>query len=127
MTDLKFSEEAFKIIGAAMEVHKELGAGLLEPVYQEALAIEFERNGIPFEREKVLEITYKGQKLSRYYVADFVCYDKIIIELKALDGLHPAHTSQVINYLKIANLELGLLVNFGANSLQYKRILNIKK
>lgn len=127
MSDIVFREEAYNIIGAALEVHKELGSGLLEPVYQEAFEIELKRNGIPYEREKVLEITYKGQKLSKYYVADFVCYNNIIVELKAIDELHPAHTAQVINYLKIANAELGILINFGANSLQYKRILNTKK
>lgn len=127
MADIKYKNEAYNIIGAALEVHKELGSGYLEPVYQEALSIEFERCGIPFEREKTLEITYKGQKLSKYYVADFICYGNIIVELKALDELHPVHTSQVINYLKITNLELGLLINFGSHSLQHKRVLNTKK
>lgn len=127
MADIIFKEKAFKILGAAFEVHKELGSGLLEPVYQEALEIEFQREGIPYEREKVLEITYKGQKLTKYYVADFICYNDIIVEVKAIDELHPAHTAQVINYLKIANKELGLLINFGAHSLQHKRILNTKR
>ncbi len=115
--------ESYKIIGACMEVHKVLGCGFLEAVYQEALAIEFTKREIPYEQEKRLSIQYKDQLLKKEYVADFVCYDKIILELKALSKLQPEHLSQILNYLKITDFELGLLLNFGTTSLQYKRII----
>jgi len=118
-----YKEEAYKIIGAAMEVHKELGCGFLETVYQEALEIEFKKHGIPFVRDQKLEIAYKGQTLSKYYVADFICYDKIIIELKALSELNSQHMSQTLNYLKATSLKLALLINFGEQSLKYKRVI----
>ena len=121
--DLIHKEEAYKIIGAAMEVHRELGGGFLEAIYQEALAIEFEKREIPFVREKKLEVNYKGQTLSKYYEADFICYDKIIIETKALSELIGIHRSQVINYLKATNFKLGILINFGTESLEYERLI----
>ncbi len=104
-----------------MAVHRELGHGFLESVYQEALAIEITRSSIPFEREKELSIIYKGVELKSYYKTDFICYDQIILELKALDALSNDHVSQPMNYLKATDLKVGLLVNFGAPSLQYKR------
>ena len=107
-----------------MEVHKELGCGFLEPVYQEALEIIFKKNGIPYQREKELSIMFYGEPLRKTYNADFVCYDKIILELKALSVLFSEHEAQVINYLKTSNLMLGLLVNFGSKSLEYKQIPN---
>ena len=106
-----------------MEVHKNLGSGFLEAVYQEALSIEFEEAGIPFEQEKRLTIDYKGHLLKKAYIADFVCFDKIILELKAIENLKSEHIAQVINYLKITDFKLGLLVNFGSASLQYKRVV----
>lgn len=121
--ELIYKKESFLIIGACMEVHRELGPGFLEAVYQEALALEFKRKGIPFEQEKKLEITYKGQTLSKYYEADFVCYNKIILETKAINELSGGHESQVLNYLKATKFKLGLLVNFGAESLEYKRLI----
>ena len=121
--DIIYKEESYKIIGACMEVHKELGPGFLEAVYQEALALEFKRKGIPFKQEVRLEISYKGQTLSKYYEADFVCYDKIILETKAINELTGGHESQVLNYLKATKFKLGLLVNFGAESLEYKRLI----
>ena len=108
-------------MGSCMAVHRELGHGFLESVYQEALAIELTRSSIPFEREKELSIIYKGVELKSYYKADFICYDQIILELKALDALSNDHVSQLMNYLKATGLKVGLLVNFGAPSLQYKR------
>jgi GxxExxY protein len=123
MTDIIFKEESYKIIGAAMEVHKELGAGFVEPVYQEALEIEFNRQNIPYGREKNLNIFYKGQKLVKHYLADFVCYDNIIVELKALSELSGEHEAQLLNYLKASKMKLGLLINFGSKSLQYKRLV----
>lgn len=118
-----FKEECYKIIGAAMEVHKALGRGFLEPVYHEALKIEFEQEGIPWSDEVLLDIKYKGRILTKKYLADFICYGSIIIELKAVDKLIPEHVAQVVNYLKATEMNLGLLINFGHNSLQYKRVI----
>ena len=106
-----------------MEVHRELGPGFLEPVYQEALELEFERQGIPFEREKELKISYKGHILKKKYVADFICNDKIIVELKALSALSGEHVAQVLNYLKATGFKLGMLINFGEASLKFKRLV----
>ena len=121
--ELLYKQESYEIIGACMEVHKELGPGFLEPVYQEALFYELGARDIPFEKEKALKINYKGKMLEKTYVADFVCFDKIILELKALKELMPEHDSQVLNYLKATGYKLGLLVNFGAGSLSYKRLV----
>jgi GxxExxY protein len=106
-----------------MEVHKALGAGFLEAVYQEALSMELAGAGIPFVKEKILEITYKGTILEKKYVADFVCFDEVIVELKAVDALSPDHIAQVLNYLKATGKKIGLLINFGSRSLQYKRVI----
>ena len=119
---LIYEEETKKILNACMEVHKELGNGFLEAVYQEALSIEFENQGIPYEREKLLPVTYKGKQLNKEYYADFVCYGKIIVELKAVAIVSAAHKAQVINYLRASKNQIGLLVNFGCNSLKWERI-----
>ena len=111
---LLYPKESYKITGALYEVHKELGPGLLEKVYQEALEKELRMQDIPFEREKSFNISYKGEVLEQMYIADFVCYDKIVVELKAVEALLPIHTAQVINYLTITGYKLGLLVNFNA-------------
>jgi len=121
--EFPFKEETYKIIGAAMEVHKHLGCGFLEAVYQEALQIEFKTRCIPFAQEFPLPIEYKGQILNKYYLADFVCFDSVIVELKALSELNCEHESQIYNYLKATNKKVGLLINFGKPSLQYKRII----
>jgi len=118
-----FKEECYQIIGCCMEVHKELGHGFLEPVYQEALALVFLEKGILFEREKLLSIRFKDKVLSKKYVADFFCYGEIIVELKAMDGLNDDHVSQVLNYLKATGKKLGLLVNFGKSRLEYRRVI----
>lgn len=118
-----YKDETYRIIGACMAVHRELGAGFLEPVYQEALGVEFLDSEIPFEKEKRLKVTYKGSVLKKCYYADFVCFDKIIIEMKAAETLIDEHKAQVLNYLKATGYRLGLLVNFGAPSLQYKRVI----
>ncbi|RLD74282.1 MAG: GxxExxY protein [Bacteroidetes bacterium] len=123
MTELIYKTEAYNIIGAAMEVHQELGNGFLEAVYQEALEIELLKHKIPFLREQKLEISYKEQVLTKYYVADFICYNKIIVETKALSQLDNNATSQVLNYLKATGYKLALLINFGETSLKYKRIV----
>ena len=119
----KFDEQTYAVIGAAMEVHKELGSGFLEAVYQDALALEMSLRGIPFEREPVLPVHYKQQILSSTYRADFICFEKIIVELKALDALVGAHEAQVINYLKSTGFTRSLIFNFGTASLQYKRLV----
>ena len=123
---LKYEEETGKILKACMEVHKELGNGFLEPVYQEALEEEFKIQKIPYEREKLLTVMYKGKKLSKEYFADFVCYGNIIVELKAVTSLVKGHKAQVINYMKATNSEIGILVNFGENSLKWERISRFK-
>jgi GxxExxY protein len=113
--------ETYAIIGAAMEVHRQLGAGFLEPVYQEALAVEFDARGIPNEREVELPIRYKGVLPGSRYRVDFVCYREVLVELKALARLSGAEESQIINYLTAGRLPKGMLLNFGASSLQYRR------
>ena len=117
-----YPDESYKINGAAMKVYNTLGCGFLEAVYQEALEIEFKKQGIPYEREKELKIYYDGVELSQTYRADFVCYDKIIVELKAISELDDANRSQVYNYLKATGYKLGILLNFGHyNGLERER------
>jgi len=123
---LKFEEQTEKIINACLEVHKELGGGFLEPVYQEALEKEFQLQKIPYEREKRLNIVYKGMVLDKEYYADFYCYNNIVVELKAISKITSEHKAQVINYLKALNKEVGLLVNFGLCSLKWERITNFQ-
>ena len=124
MSKLLYEEETYKIIGACMTVHKSLGAGFLESVYQEALEKEFTKLGIPFIRHQKLNIIYDGQKLKKYFVADFVCYEKIIVELKATTFLRQDDEKQLLNYLKATSFEIGLLINFGQSSLTWKRLIN---
>ena len=122
---LIYKNEVYDIVGACFDVYKELSCGLSEPIYQEALEIEFNLRGIPFEREKELVVYYKGQKLRKKYIADFVCYDDIIVELKALDNVTSKEVSQLLNYLHITKYPLGLLVNFGhEDNLEWKRYAN---
>ena len=117
-------EESYKIVGAAFKVYNNLGHGFLEAVYQEALEIELQRQGIPYEREKVLKIQYDGVELKQTYKADFVCFGKIIVELKAVSALDDAHRSQVYNYLHATGHQLGLLLNFGSpDKLEHERIV----
>lgn len=125
-----YAEESYAVIGASMEVHKQLGRGFLEAVYKDALQHELSRRGIRFERERKFEIKYKEVVLTHYYVADFVIENKIILEIKAQDGATKSHYRQVINYLAVTNFKLGLLINFGEDSLMYKRLVlnkNINK
>jgi len=124
MTDILFKEESFKIIGACMKVHSELGPGFLEAVYQEALEKEFKKRDIPYERQPKLTLYYDGEKLKKYYIADFFCYNSIVLELKATQFIPEIYIRQLQNSLKASNQRLGILVNFGAPSLYYKRIIN---
>ena len=116
--------ETYAIIGAAMEVHKTLGSGFLEAVYQEALEIEFEKREIPYSREHPISVVYKGTPLSAPYYADFLCFDGVVVELKAIKRLTERENAQVIHYLNATELKRGLLINFGTPSLEYKRLVN---
>ena len=122
-TKYAFEEETYAIIGAAMDVYYKLGNGFAEPVYQEALEIEFGLRKVPFEAQRALRIEYKGYKLKKTYVVDFLCFDQIIVEIKALNRLSPTEWSQIMNYLKVSKLRIGLLFNFGSQSrLEVKRL-----
>ena len=113
--------------GAGMAVHRELGPGFLESVYQEALAVELEIRGIPFQREVHLPVRYRDRMLRAFFKADFVCYDDVIVEVKAVGALGPIHDAQAINYLKITKKERAVVLNFGAPSLEHRRIVfNLK-
>ena len=115
--------QTYAIIGAAMEVHRQLGHGFLEGVYHEALEVELEERGIPFEHEARFTVTYKQRPLSCLYKADLVCFGSVLVEVKALDRLTNVERAQVINYLKVTGLSRALLINFGAPSLQYERLV----
>ena len=124
MSELLFREEVFAIIGAAMEVHRELGSGFLEAVYQEALEIECRMRDLPFEPQKRLKLTYKGMALQKEYIADLVCFGQVIVELKALDKLSGIEEAQLLNYLKATGLRVGVLINFGSlGKLEWKRFI----
>lgn len=122
-TPLLFKSESYDIVGCAMKVHTELGNGFLEAVYQEALSIEFQKMGLPYIQEAEISIVYKGIPLSKKYFADFLCYNEIIVELKAVSELTENHYKQLFNYLKASHKKLGILINFGSQSLDYKRIV----
>ena len=118
-----FEKECYRIIGAAQEVHKELGSGFLEVVYQDALEIEFQIRKIPYKREYPLAIHYKENRLKRNYHADFLCFEKVIVEIKATKSLTEEFYAQTIHYLKATKIRLALLINFGEPSLKVKRII----
>lgn len=117
-------EQSYAVIGSAMAVHRELGPGFLESAYGDALEIEFTNKNIPYEREKKIQIYYKGVPIKTYYQADFICYDNIIVELKTVDEILDIHRAQIIHYLKATGIKKGLLINFKRNSLQYERFAN---
>ena len=120
MTD----QRTYKIIGAAMEVHRELGSGFLEAVYHEALEREFNYQKIPFKSKPQVGIEYKREPLEKKYEPDFICYDVVIVEIKAMNKLTSNEHAQIINYLKAAKFKVGLLINFGSKSLEHKRFFN---
>jgi GxxExxY protein len=124
-TEYKYSELTSKVIGCAMEVHKTLGNGFLEVVYQRALSVELESSGVEFIREQEMPIIYKDKKIGKRRV-DFIVHGKIMLEIKAITNLEDVHLAQGKNYLEAANFEIGLLINFGAKSLQFKRLVNNK-
>ncbi len=122
MTEIVYKELSYAIIGAAMEVHKVLGGGFLESVYESALAHEFELRGIKFERQKRLPVLYKGENVGDY-IADMVVENKVVLELKAASAISPAHEAQAHHYLAATGLKLAIILNFGTASLQQKRIV----
>lgn len=127
MTDLIYREECYRIVGACFEVYNEKGCGFLESVFQECLEIEFDYLNLPFESQKELGLYYRGKELKQKFIPDFICFDKIIVEIKAVDSLHDKHRAQVINYLNATGYKLGILVNFGAfPKIEWQRLANTK-
>ena len=123
MSEYLYKSENFKIVGLCMEIHRILGNGLLEVVYKDALEFELKQHKIPYTREKEFAVQYKGVILPHKFYADFVVYDDIILEVKALNEISKEHIAQTINYIKLTKGKLGLIVNFGTTSLQHKRII----
>jgi len=123
MQELLYKKEIYQLVGFCLEIHRELGKGHDEIIYRDALVVELSRAGIPFSREKSYEIRYKGVILPHFYYADFVVWDKILLEAKAVESLTDSHVKQVLNYLAASKLRLGLFVNFGGDSLEWKRVV----
>ena len=124
MAEILFKEESYAIVGACIKVHTELGAGFLEAVYQEALEKEFAKRNIPFQRQPKLSLFFDGEKLKKFYIADFLCYNSIVLEIKAIPALNDSNVRQLQNSLKASKQKLGILINFGSQSLVYKRVVN---
>ncbi len=124
--DMVLADEVYRVIGAAMEVHSRLGPGFLEAVYEEALAIELKRDGIPFREQLPLEISYRNQILRKHYVCDFLAFDAIVLEIKAIPQLSSNEMAQILNYLKATGKQVGLLINFGkAGKLDWQRVIGV--
>ncbi len=121
MTELLHKEEVYQIVGAAMEVHNVLGCGFLEAVYQEAMEIELADRNIPFVPQQELPVRYRDRVLKKHYFVDFVVFEKILVEIKALDKLSTREEAQILNYLKASPLEVGVVINFGSEKLEWKR------
>ena len=124
--ELIFKDEVYAIMGAAMDVHRELGSGFLESVYQEAIEMELTRCKIPFEAQKSVKIIYKGEPFKKEFVADLICYGKIIVEIKATKGLTEIDEAQIIHYLKATRMPVGVLIDFGGKKLDWKRYANTR-
>ena len=120
---LIFEEESYKILGVCIAVHKKMGSGFEQEVYEEVLQKEFIKHGIPFEKKKKLSLFYEGDPLQKYFIADFVCYDAIILDVRSMNFIHNNSKQQVVNYLKATNFQLGFLINFGEPSLKWKRVI----
>ncbi len=123
MAELLYKDDTHRLIGLCMEIHRELGKGHDEGIYKDALVVELSRAAISFAREKKFEVKYKDVILPHFYFADFVISDKILFEAKAVERLTDAHIKQVLNYLAASKLKLGLLINFGGDSLDWKRVV----
>lgn len=123
MSSIIYKKESYEIIGACMEVHNHLGPGFLEIVYKDALEVEFKNLGIPYEREKEYIVNYKGVILPRKFNADFVVFDKIILEVKAAAAIHENHQAQSLNYLAVSKEKLAVIVNFGEAKLNFQRMV----
>ena len=123
MAELLYREETHRLIGLCMEIHRELGKGHDEVIYKDALVVELSRGSIAFDRERKYDVHYKGVLLPHFYFADFVVWDSILFEAKAIEQLADSHVKQVLNYLAASKLRVGLLVNFGGDSLEWKRII----
>jgi GxxExxY protein len=127
MTDLLYKDEVYAIVGAAMDVYNDLGPGFLENVYQEAMEIEVDARKIPSKAIQEIHIKYKGRELKKFYIADLICFGKIIVEIKAMDKLTLKEEGQLINYLKATGMKVGILINFGHfPSLEWKRLVFTK-
>jgi GxxExxY protein len=125
MTELVYREESYKIVGACFEVYNQRGFGFTEPIYQECLEFEFRLQNIPFHAQPEIQLSYKGRRLTQHLKPDFICYERIIVEIKATSSLIEAHKSQVLNYLNATGFELAILVNFGEfPKLRYERVAN---
>ncbi|MEC7772461.1 MAG: GxxExxY protein [Bacteroidota bacterium] len=123
MSQIIYKNESYFVIGLCMDIHNELGKGFSEVVYSDALEIELKSNGVPFKKEVKFDIIYKGKKLKHHYYADYLVDDKIILELKAVEKISSSHVKQTLNYLAASKMKLGLIVNFGEDSLAYKRVI----
>ena len=123
MSELLYKQEVFTLVGFCMEIHRELGKGHDEIIYKDAFVVELSRANIPFSREKKHEVTYKGVILPHFYNSDFIVWDKSLFEAKAVEKLTEGHVKQVLNYLAASKLRVGLLINFGADSLEWKRVI----
>ena len=127
MAELLFKDEVYAIVGAAMEAYNQLGPGFLEPVYQEAMEVETLERKIPTKPQHEILVHYKGKPLKKFYIADLLCYDQVIVEIKAIDALTTREESQLINYLKATGLKVGLLINFGSHGkLEWRRMVLTK-